>query len=326
VSGEPAVRTDDGSGAGPDEGSAGVSDLDRLLASVTGADSDRIVEGTGVGAAIFVALAAVVRTLRNAPLDPVAVPGPVETLAWTGTPIAVGLALVAVGVASEQAAVRVGALFAGVFAPMAAIDPAASLAAAAAVAAGGGLALLGAVGLPATDISVDRTAIATALVAGVAVSLAAATASIDGGYRPTGAAITLLAIGAVVTLVRDDRPALIAGVLAGGGFLVVADASPFAVGGTLLSVFAVAGVPTLLVAFAVAGASAVAVTGTRRGDPTLVAGACLLVLAGLPTTAPRAAAVLLGAMLVLAGPDRLLGQRTADRPDGGADPEEVTTA
>lgn len=309
MSGERTFDAADSS-TGPDAGEArSARESPVTLDGLLGIDCEHLVRVAGGSAALAVAFAATVRILRNLPAEPVVVPAPLYSLATVGVPLVVGLGLVTVALASDRPSTRVGLSFAGVFAPMAAIDPAASLPAVAAVTVGGGIGIFGALDVP--DVATDWNAIlplaaAIAFLLAIAVSLAASTAVIDGGFRPLGAAIALLATGALAARAESDRFSLFAGVVAGLASATAATANPFAAGGAFLAGFAIAGVPHLLVAVAVTGAVAATVAGLRRREPTLVAGAVLIGLAGMPTTAPRASAIVLGVALAVVGPARLV--------------------
>ena len=267
--------------------------------AVLARDPTRVVVGAGALATLVVAARTLVGVLYNLPFDPVAVPTAVRTVLAVGTPAVLALALVATGLVAGRPGARVGLLFAGVFGLLAVVDPGATSPAVAAVAGGGALALVGGQGVPSSYREWRRTLVAAGFVAGVAVSLASATAILDGGLRGLGATVALAALAALGVHAAGDSVALSAGVLVAVAVAAASVVSPFVVGSVLLTEFAVAGAPHLLVALAAGGAGAAAVAGYRRGEYALTVGALLLLLAGVPATLPRATAVVLGGALAL---------------------------
>ncbi|MBV0923796.1 hypothetical protein KTS45_06230 [Halomicroarcula limicola] len=284
------------------------------IASALAGERHRAVRAAGAVALAAVALRTAVHVLHNVPFDPVTFGPTIRAGVALGTPLVLALALVACALAATAAPARVGLLFAGVFGPMAVLSDAATLPAVAAVTVGGGLALLGTLGVPASRDDWPRWIVAAGLVAAVAVSLGSGVGVVDGGFRALGAALALGSLAVLPLGTAVDR----AGAAAGGvGFAAVALASgakPYVVGSALVTGFAVVGVPHVLVALAVAGAVAAAVTGVRRDalSPSLAVGASLLLLAGVPATLPRAMAVLVGATLAV------LDREAFERPDPAA--------
>ncbi|MBX0293343.1 hypothetical protein [Haloarcula nitratireducens] len=297
-----------------------LSSLSRLGSALAG-ERYRAVRTAGTVALAAVALRTAVRVLHNVPFDPVTFGPTLRAGVALGTPLVLALALVTCALATTEAPARVGLLFAGVFGPMAALSDAATLPAVAAVTVGGGLALLGTLGVPASRNDWPRWVVAAGLVAAVGVSLGSSVGVVDGGLRALGAALALGSLAALPLGTAVDR----AGAVAGGvGFAAVALASgakPYVVGSALVTGFAVVGVPHLLVALAVAGAAAAAVTGVRRDalSPSLAVGASLLLLAGVPATLPRAMAVLVGATLAV------LDRGVFERPGSAAAAAEGST-
>ncbi|WP_336037266.1 hypothetical protein [Halobacterium yunchengense] len=274
-------------------------------------DRRGVVLAAGSVALLAVAVRATVRVLANLPFEPVAVPAAVRATTAGVAPALLAVALVAVAVASPRPTTRTGLLFAGVFALLAAVDAAVALPASVAVVAGGGLAVFGALGRPATPTAARWHLAAGAFLLGIAGSLAGGVGVLDGG-RSLGAVLVLAALAALGLRASGDRLALVAGALAFVGVAAASTANPYVAGTALLVGFAVVGAPGLLVGLAVAGGTAAVVTGLRRRDYGLAVGAGLLVLAGMPATLPRAAAVLLGVALAVVGVDRLTASR-----DGG---------
>jgi hypothetical protein len=280
------------------------------------ASRERVALGAGGAALAAVAAATALTVLRNLPSDPVAVPGLSRALV-AATPFVVGVALVAVAVASRRDVVRVGLLFAGVFGLLAATDAGAVLPATVALIAGGGVALLGGLGRPTTYRGFRLRVIAALVVAGVAVSLASTAGLIGVGFRGPGG---VLALGGLATLgirAEGDRFALLAGGVVVALAVVAAASRPFVVGSGLLVGLAAVDVPHLLVALALGGGTAAAVAGIHRGEYGLAVGAGLLVVAGVPATLSAAMAVVLGASLALLPVERLLGTDRGGGESGG---------
>lgn len=296
----PAVDTDAGGRTD------GATLRPRLRAVAPALDREQAVLVAGSVALLAVAFRATVVVLRNLPFEPVAVPSAVREAVVTGTPLVLGLALVAVGLASTRPTVRVGFLFAGVFGVLAAVDTAVALPAVVAVVAGGVLAVVGTLGRPRTARDYRRSTLGAAFVLGIAVSLAAAVGLLGGGARDLGSVLVIGAVAATGLRSGGDRVALVAGALAFVAVAVASTANPYAAGSALLVGFAVVGAPHLLVGLAVAGGTAAAVAGLRRHEYGLPLGAGLVLLAGMPATLPRAMAVLLGATLVLVDTERLV--------------------
>ena len=273
--------------------------------------STAAVLGTSALAVVAVAVQRGVSILANVPFDPTVTSSAVRSAAGVFALVAVVAALVAVAVTDERATVRVGLLFAAVFGPVPLVAPGTALPAVVAVVGGGGLALVGTLGRPATWTyrDVRRRVVAVGFVAALAVTLAGATGLAE-GVRNTGAFVTLAAVAAVGTRAEGSLAAALVGLLAAGAVVVASAVNPFVVASALLVAFAVTGVPSLLVGLAAAGAVAATVAGLSRDEYALAVGAALLLLAGVPATFPRALALLLGAALVLGDVPRTTGTET----------------
>lgn len=275
--------------------------------SIESFDRERVVAGAGGLALVAVTLQSLVDALYNLPFDPVVVPAPVRGLLAVGTPVVLALALVVAALASGMPTVRVGLLFAGVFGLLAVLSDAATLPAVVAITCGGALALAGGLGVPSSYREGRRAAVAVVLLAGIVISLASATAVVD-GLRGLGGTVVLAGIAALGVRSDGDRVALGAGVLAALAVVVASATAPFVLGSALLVSFAVVGAPHLFVALAGGGAIAAIVAGIRRGEQTLAIGAALLLLAGVPATIPRATAIVLGAGLALLDVERVFSR------------------
>lgn len=273
------------------------SRLAGLDAAVT-VDRRRLVYGAGLVALLTVAAKTVLRVLHNLPFEPVSVPGPVWNGLSVALPFVLALALVAVAVTTDRAPIRVGLLFAAVFAPLASVRSAATLPAVVALVGGGTVAIAGSLGTPSSYRELRRGAIAAGFLGAITVSLGSAVGILDGGYQTLGALLALTALAGVGLLADSDGPALLAGAAVFGAISFASVSSPYVAGSALLVAFAVVGVPPIVAAVAAGAGTAAAVAGLRRGEYTLAVGVVLLVFAGVPATLPRAMAVLLGATLV----------------------------
>jgi len=284
------------------------TDADRTVADLSVPfDAESVLLGAGVLALAAVLAARLLVVGHSLPFDPLSVPPGTLTAATAGVSAVLGLSLVATGLVSQRAPVRVGLLFAGVFGTLALASPAATLPAVAGLVGGGAVAMGGAVGVPAAYREGRRAVIAAGFVAAAAVSLGSAVGVLGGGLRSVGGVLALAAVTATLVRVEGDRVALLAGAATVLAVAVASASSPFVLGSTLLVGFAVVGVPHVLAALAAGAGVAVAVAGLRAGRYSLVTGAGLLVLAGVPSTTPRAMALVLGAVLVLFDAETLLG-------------------
>lgn len=286
---------------------AHAADSESSAATVTGAVAAFDVPGLtptvlGAGVVGCVAVDRVVSVFANVPFEPVVAPPTVRTAVGIVALGAVVAALIATAVVDRRATVRVGLLFVAVFGTLPLVVPETTLMGVVAVIGGSALTLVGASGVSTatewTYRTVRQRVVALGFVTALALTLAGATGILDGGRNP-GAFLTLAAITAVGTRSDGSRLAWVAGLLAATAVVVASAVIPFVVGSTLLVAFGVTGVPLLLVAGAVAGGVAAAVAGLSRGEGTLVVGAALLLLAGVPATFPRALTLLVGAALVL---------------------------
>jgi hypothetical protein len=296
VSGDPSTAVSEADAGTDSEAPASPS---RALATVPRSLTPGTVRlAAGCAARLAVATATLLRVVRNLPFDPVAVPAGVRAVVVTGTPLVLGLALVAVALASDRPSVTVGLLFAGVFGLLATVDTAATLPAVVAIVAAGGLVMRAVLAGPTTRDAVRRVVLGGLLVAGTAVALGDAVGAVAGGRR-LGSVLVLSALAVLGLRASGDRVALGTGALAFVAVVAASTANPYVAGSALLVGFAVVGAPHLLVGAAVAGCTAVLVAGLRRRAFGLAAGAGLLLLAGTPATVPRATAVLLGLTLAL---------------------------
>jgi len=266
----------------------------------------RVALAASAAALALTAGATTLTVLRNLPYDPVAPPEWVRALVGLGTPSVVALALATTAVVSHRRTVRVGLLYAGVFALLAEIDARATLPALVAVTAGGGVAVAGSVWRQAPRRRLGRGLTGAAIVVGVALSLGSTAGLLGVEFRGLGAFFALAGTAAVGYRAVGDWLAMAVGLLTAGAVLFAGLTRPYIAGSGFLVGFSVVGVPHLLPVLALGGGTAAVVAGLRRRAYGLAVGAGLLVFAGVPATLPQAAAVVLGAPLALKSVDGLV--------------------
>lgn len=299
---------------------------------MTTADQHREIVTLGTQTAVGVAASAVVlrtalKIVGNLPFEPVAVPNPVAWLVASLTPVAVALATGLVAVRATRPGMGVGLLFVAAFGPIAALTPAARLPASVAIALGGALALGAATGLSDVDFELlgdgkrslwsslqSRASTAAALLgaAGIGLSLSSGVGVAPMFTRPVGTVAIFGALGAAGLATQPDRRTVGIGLVTAALVVAAAVVAPFATGATLLVAFAVAGVPVPVVALGIGGAVVAVASGIRTRDRWQVAGGFCCLAAGIPVTPERAAAVVLGLVLLL-GRDELAGLPAATR-------------
>lgn len=297
---------------------------------MTRGDQHREIAIVGTQAAVGVAASAVVfrttlRIVGNLPFEPVAVPNPVTWIVASLTPAVVALATGLLAVRTTRPGISVGLLFVAAFGVIASVTPAARLPASVAIAVGGALALSTATGL--SDVGFEllgdgerslrpqsRASVVAALLAtvGIGLSLSSGVGVVPTLTRPIGTVATLGGLGAAGLATRPDRWSIAAGLGAATLLLAAAIVAPFVTGATLLVAFAVASIPVPVVALGIAGAVVAVVSGIRTRDRWWIAGGLCCLAAGAPVTPERAAALVVGLVLLL-GRDELPELPTATR-------------
>lgn len=296
---------------------------------MTSGDQHREIAIVGTQAAVGVAASAVVfrttlRIVGNLPFEPVAVPNPVTWIVASLTPAVVALATGLLAVRTTRPGISVGLLFVAAFGVIASVTPAARLPASVAIAVGGALALSTATGL--SDVGFEllgdgerslrpqsRASVVAALLAtvGIGLSLSSGVGVAPTLTRPVGTVATLGGLCAAGLATRPDRWSIGAGLGAATLLLAAAIVAPFVTGATLLVGFAVASVPVPVVAIGTAGGVVAVASGVRTGDGWWVAGGLCCLAAGVPVTPERAAALVLGLVLLI-GRDDLLPAATRE--------------
>lgn len=212
---------------------------------------------------------------------------------------------VALGVTAEEAWARTGLILAGVFGCLSAVTTAVAVPAAGAVVVGGSLPLAGAIGRSPTRRQARGVTVAATLLVGLAISLYGAYGVRPALLRPAGTTVALVGMAVMPLAFRAGLGAYGVGGLAAGLVYSLTGAVPFVSGAVSLVAGSVVGGSALLIAAAVGGLAATVSTGalTRRADPVLAG--LLVLVAGVPSSIPRALGVVLAvAVLVATLPDR----------------------
>lgn len=253
----------------------------------------------GIAAVATAAPLFLARFALNAPVaQPVDVGAAYDSLALLAT-VGPALAAVAIGVDASDQRVGVGLLFVGVFGSLSVFSGAAAVPAALATAGGGAVAL----GTLARNAHPGSQAVAVLGMAAVTVSLAGAFGLATELFRPMGSRLALLTLAATPFAVGGDRRLLswIAGALVGAGVLLAISARPFVAGAVTLVGGGVVGSSALFVALALAGGTTALSSTVRRRLAIATLGVCLLILAGVPASVPRAVPAVLGLTLLVGG-------------------------
>lgn len=247
-------------------------------------------------AAVAVATAAAVRLGRNAPTVDLQVAHGVAEPLSVAVPAVVA---VAVGAVADTGWEQVGLVTAGTFALLAAWAPAASVPASGALAMAAVLVVAAATTRPDGVRAAGRLLFGVAAAAAVVVAAAANLGVLPAGGRALATTLAFAAFAAAPVAVGVSRAAGVAGVAAGGVVLATALSAPFVTGAAFLAAMAAYDPSVVLAAAGVGGAVAAAVHGVLRRRPTTAAGGVLLVAAGVPASAGRALAVVLGVYLLV---------------------------
>ena len=268
-----------------------------------------------MGAAGLALLATLARVVVNAPVTvPLDLASAAEPLATLGL-VATATAALVLGATERDLLATVGLTFVGVFGLLAAIAPGAVVPAAVAIPAGAGLVVAhdaravdprraepGGIQAPGTSAPTPiQAAVATALLAGAAVSLAGALGVAAGTLRPAGSALALLGAGATPVFVRTTSRDWLVGGVAAAGVLTVAAAAPFVLGAVLLVGLGVVGTPLVVVAAGLGGLAVTASAALRRRSWPALAAIALLLAGGAPASAGSAVALALATVLLARG-------------------------
>jgi hypothetical protein len=256
------------------------------------------------GSLVLLAVAApfVARVLINARIAPGAYLATqmelLTTVAIVGPALGAGVFAATTDVEAE----RVGLAFVGAFGLLAAVSPAATTPAAAAVVAGGALAV-GARWQAVSARTVDWRLLPVVAIFGATVlSLGAALDIFPGGGRVVGAHLALLGAAATPALVSHRHSDWALGGAVAGFLVAVGLVAPFLTGAVVLVAGGIVTVSLPVLAAGLAGIVTTASAGVRSGQLLPVAGAALLLAAGVPTMLPSALAGMLGLLMLVDSP------------------------
>ncbi|SFR87286.1 hypothetical protein SAMN05216559_0333 [Halomicrobium zhouii] len=267
----------------------------RTSREVAGRSRSEVRQAAGIVALLGGASIALVRLVRNAPIDAAVLAGPTAfELATTLAIVAPALAAVAMGVAAPTDREWVALVVAGTFTLLTAVTGAVSVPAAGVVLAAGVLALV-----PWADLTPGPTIVAGGFVVALALSLGGGMGVLHASARTFGTVVTLGALAATPLVVRPSLGSLLVGAAAALGVVAVTLSAPFVTSASVLVVGAAIDPPLVLLAAGVGGAVATVASGVSTGRTAVAVGGALLLAAGVPATVPRALAVVLGASLVL---------------------------
>lgn len=208
---------------------------------------------------------------------------------------------VALGFTADEAWERTGLILAGVFGLLAAVTPAVAGPAVGAVVVGGWLTLVGrSTGTDQTEtVDVLCGLVAATLLAALTLSLFGARGVRTIAFRQTGTVLALVGMAATPFAVRAGWRALLAGGLAVAATLYLTLSAPFVSGAVALVAGSVVGASALLLTLAVGGLAATVVEGVANGRVGPAFAGSLLLVAGVPSTLPRAIPVVVAVALLL---------------------------
>jgi hypothetical protein len=204
---------------------------------------------------------------------------------------------------------RIGLVLVGVFGLLSAVTSAVAVPTVGIVAAGGWLLLIGSVNHGASIVNPRRgfrTLVTGVLLGGLTLSLFGAIGVEPATLRPLGTTLALVGMAATPFAVRSGVGPLAVGALAGVGTFALAAAAPFVSGAVALTAGSVVGASAIPLAAAVGGLTATVAEGVLHRRIVPAAAGCLLLLAGVPSTLPRA----LGVVLAVAFITSTLGDST----------------
>lgn len=248
---------------------------------------------------------AVLTLTRIAVNGPVVVPWLVSGV-WfdavtTAAVVGPSLGAVLLGVTTAEPWERIGLVLVGVFGLLSALTSAIAVPTVGIVAAGGWLLLVGPMKhgvFVANPRRVFRTLVAGVLLAGLTLSLFGAIGIEPAILRPLGTTLALIGMAATPLAVRSTVGPLAVGVLAGTGTLALAAAAPFVSGAVALTAGSVVGASALVLATAMGGLTATVAEGVLHRRIAPAAAGCLLLLAGVPSSIPRALGVILAVAFI----------------------------
>jgi hypothetical protein len=243
------------------------------------------------------------RLLLNAPVSvPAVASGVWIDAATTAAFVGPAVALLLLGVTAADAWTRIGLSVAGAFGLLTAVTGAITVPAICATVVGGWATVLGTVGSSgsAARFPARVGTVAAVLCAGVTLSLLGALGVEPVALRSVGTTLTLGGSAATPLAVRSNVGAFAVGGGAAAATFSLAGTAPFVTGAVVLIAGGVVGGSTVLLAAAIGGATTTMTTGVVRRRVAPVAVGLLLLVAGVPSSLPRALGTVLAVAFVAA--------------------------
>ncbi|WP_458189635.1 phosphate ABC transporter permease [Haladaptatus sp. NG-WS-4] len=204
------------------------------------------------------------------------------------------------GVTTAEAWTRAGLVLASVFGLLSAVTSAVAVPAVGATVVGGWLMLRGALAtLPPANRRRIRVVVFV-LLTGLTLSLFGAVGVHPVALRTAGTTLALAGMAVTPLAVRPRTSAFAVGGVAAATTFYLTGAAPFVSGAVVLIAGSVVGGSALLLAAAVGGLTATVVEGAASGRVTLTSTGLLLLMAGVPSSIPRALGVTLAVAFILA--------------------------
>ena len=210
--------------------------------------------------------------------------------------------IILLGVTAEEAWERIGLILVGVFGLLSALTSAIAVPAVGVIVAGSWLLLIG------RTKDFERQGyrwqslgglVAIALLGSLTLSLFGAIGVHPAILRPTGTTLALVGMAATPLAIRSSFGPLAVGALAGVGTFLLTASAPFVSGAVVLIAGSAVGASAVLLAAAVGGLTATITEGVMRHRITPAVAGLLLLMAGVPSSIPRALSVILAVALVL---------------------------
>ncbi|WP_049910438.1 MULTISPECIES: hypothetical protein [Halococcus] len=210
--------------------------------------------------------------------------------------------IILLGVTAEEAWERIGLILVGVFGLLSALTTAIAVPAVGVIVAGSWLLLIGrARGFERQDYRWQTLGglVAIALLGSLALSLFGVIGVRPATLRPAGTTLALIGMAATPLAVRSSLGPLAVGALTGVGTFSLTASAPFVSGAIVLIAGSAVGASAVLLAAAVGGLTATITEGVMRHRITPAVAGLLLLMAGVPSSIPRALSVVLAVALIL---------------------------
>ncbi|EMA46050.1 hypothetical protein [Halococcus saccharolyticus] len=210
--------------------------------------------------------------------------------------------IILLGVTAEEAWERIGLILVGVFGLLSALTSAIAVPAVGVTVAGSWLLLIGQTrGLKRQDYRWQSLGglVAIALLGSLTLSLFGAIGVRPAALRPAGTTLALVGMAMTPLAVRSSLGPLAVGALTGVGTFSLTASAPFVSGAIVLIAGSAVGASAVLLAAAVGGLTATITEGVMRHRITPAVAGLLLLMAGVPSSIPRALSVVLAVALIL---------------------------